>query len=102
MNAIGQMIRSKRIANGQLLRHIAAYLDIDQSILSKIEHGERKPTKENIIKLAEILKINTDELMIQYISDKIMSEFEHEPCLPKAIKYLEKEVSLKHLKQEIQ
>ncbi|XHR94142.1 helix-turn-helix domain-containing protein [Mucilaginibacter sp. UC70_90] len=101
MDSIGQIIRAKRLSNGQLLRHVAAHLDIDQSILSKIEHDERKPTKNNIIKLAEILKMDAKELIVQYISDKIISEFAYEPCLSEAIEFTAKKVSLIHAKNKI-
>ena len=58
METVAQIIRAKRENLGLLLRQVASYLDIDQAILSKIERNERKPTKDNIIKLAEILKPN--------------------------------------------
>ncbi|MBO6795001.1 MAG: hypothetical protein JJ895_13905 [Balneolaceae bacterium] len=39
--------------------------------MSKIERNERKPTKELLERLVEILKLDKDELMIQFLSDKI-------------------------------
>ena len=58
METVGQIVRAKRESLGLLLRQVASYLDIDQAILSKIERNERKPTKDNIVKLAETLKPN--------------------------------------------
>jgi HTH-type transcriptional regulator, competence development regulator len=55
MRTGGQIIKTKRETPGLLLRQVAAHVDTDQAILSKIERGERKPSKGNIIKLAEIL-----------------------------------------------
>jgi transcriptional regulator with XRE-family HTH domain len=52
METVGQIVRAKRESLGLLLRQVASYLDIDQAILSKIERNERKPTKDNIVKLA--------------------------------------------------
>ena len=63
MKTVGQIIRAKRESLGLLLRQVASYLDIDQAILSKIERNERKPTKDNIIKLAEILKLDKEDLI---------------------------------------
>ena len=60
METVGQIVRAKRESLGLLLRQVASYLDIDQAILSKIERNERKPTKDNIIKLAEILKLDKE------------------------------------------
>jgi transcriptional regulator with XRE-family HTH domain len=96
METVGQIIKHKRESEGLLLRQVSAYLDIDQAILSKIERNERKPTRENIIKLAEILKLDKDELLIQFMSDKIAYEIADEDCATRVLKVAEKKV--KYLK----
>jgi len=96
METIGQILRNKRQALGLLLRQVSAYVDIDQAILSKIERNERKPTKEMLDKLAEILKLDKDELLIQFISDKIAYEIVDEDCASKVLKAAEKKI--KYLK----
>ena len=40
METLGHIIRTKREAKGLLLRQVAAHLDIDQAILSKIEKAQ--------------------------------------------------------------
>ena len=92
METIGQILRNKRQALGLLLRQVSAYVDIDQAILSKIERNERKPTKEMLNKLAEILKLDKDELLIQFISDKIAYEIADEDCASKMLKVAEKKI----------
>lgn len=92
MNTLGQIIRTKRESLGLLLRHVASHLDIDQAILSKIERNERKPNKDNIIKLAEILKLDKEELLIQFMSEKIAYEIANEDCANKVLKEAEKKV----------
>lgn len=66
METVGQIISAKRVSLGLLLRQVASYLKIDQTILSKIERNERKPTKENFIKLAEIPK----STLVQFMNEK--------------------------------
>jgi len=68
---VGEIIRNKREEKGWLLRHLASELDIDQALLSKIERGERKATKEQINKFADVLGIEKEELMLQYLSENI-------------------------------
>jgi len=92
METIGQILRNKRQLLGLLLRQVSAYVDIDQAILSKIERNERKPTKEMLVKLAEILKLDKDELLIQFISDKIAYEIADEDCAGKVLKAAEKKI----------
>jgi transcriptional regulator with XRE-family HTH domain len=96
METIGQILRNKRQVLGLLLRQVSAYVDIDQAILSKIERNERKPTKEMLDKLAEILKLDKNELLIQFISDKIAYEIVNEDCASKVLKVAEKKI--KYLK----
>lgn len=96
METIGQILRNKRQELGLLLRQVSAYVDIDQAILSKIERNERKPTKEMLGRLAEILKLDKDELMIQFISDKIAYEIANEDCANIALKVAERKI--KYLK----
>lgn len=93
METIGQILRNKRQNLGLLLRQVSAYLDIDQAILSKIERNERKPTKEMLEKLAQILKLDKDELLIQYISDKIVYEIVGEEYASKVLKVAEKKIN---------
>ena len=99
METVGQIIRAKRESLGLLLRQVASYLDIDQAILSKIERNERKPTKENIMKLAEILKLDKEDLWVQYISEKIAYEIAGEDCASKVLIAAEQKV--KYLKSNL-
>lgn len=75
-----------------LLRHVSALLDIDTAILSKIERGERKATREQINKLAEILEINKEALIVQYLSEKILYELKDEDLGIQALKVAEKTI----------
>ncbi len=93
METTGEIIRKQRESKGLRLRQVAAYLDIDQAILSKIERNERKPTKDHIIKLAEILKLDRDELVVQFMSDKIAYEIANEECAKRVLKLAEKKVN---------
>jgi len=52
MLSLGETIRKLREEKELPLRTVAAYLDIDQAILSKIERGLRKPNRELVIQLA--------------------------------------------------
>ncbi|HMT28957.1 MAG TPA: nucleotidyltransferase domain-containing protein [Bacteroidia bacterium] len=72
MNKFGTLIRKLRTDKELPLRTVAAYLDIDQAILSKFEHGKRKPTREQVVQLAEFFKTNPDELLIAWLADKVI------------------------------
>ena len=93
---LGGRLREIREQNKLPLRRISAILDIDVAILSKMERGERKLSKEVVLKLAEIYKCNSEELLVLYLSEKIMFEIQDELLGEKALKVAEKRV--KYLK----
>ncbi len=70
---LGQKIRELREKQGLLLRQVAAHLEVDTALMSKIERGERKVSKEQVIQIAIFLKANEDELLTLWIADKIES-----------------------------
>ncbi len=88
----GEILRKKREEKGLLLRQVAAKLDIDTAILSKIERSERKASKEQIIKLAEILNLKEEDLLVQYLSEKILYEIKDEELGNKALKVAEQKM----------
>jgi transcriptional regulator with XRE-family HTH domain len=92
MLSIGEQIRKLREDMGMPLRKIAAKLDVDQSILSKIERGERKASKEQIIQLAKIFNIDEKELLINYLSDRVLYDLLGEDLASDALKVAEKKI----------
>jgi transcriptional regulator with XRE-family HTH domain len=92
LKTIGELIREAREKKGLLLRQVASYLEIDQALLSKIERGERKATRENIIKLASFLGLNEKELLVQFLSEKIAYDLQDEDVAKEALKVAEKKV----------
>ena len=74
MSNLSEILKSAREEKKFILRKVAFELDIDQSLISKFEKGERKPTKEQLIKLAEFYNLSTQELLINWFADKIIYE----------------------------
>lgn len=97
MLSIGEQIRKLREAQGLPLRKVAAALDIDQSILSKIERGERRASKEQIIQIARIFNADEKELLVNYLSDKVLYDLRDEDLAADALKVAEKK--MKYLTQ---
>jgi len=94
---IGEKLRSIREEKELPLRKVAALLDIDVAILSKMERGERRMTKEVVLKLSEIYCCNADDLLVTLLSDRILYEIRNEELGEKALKVTEKRI--KYLKQ---
>ena len=85
MNNLGESIRKLREENKLPLRTVAAYLDIDQAILSKMERGQRRVSREQIIKLAHYFRVNESDLLVIWLSDKLVYEIADEQVALKAL-----------------
>lgn len=72
-NYFGQKVRELRDKKNILLRQIAAHLEVDTALISKLEKGYRNPSKEQVIKIAEFLNIEPDDLLILWLADKVES-----------------------------
>ena len=92
MQTFGKAIRTLREEKELPLRKVAALLDIDQSFLSKIERNERKATKEQVIQLAKIYKVNEKELLIQYYSDKVAYDLAEEKTAKEILQVAEQKI----------
>ncbi len=86
---IGEKLRHIREEKELPLRKVAALLDIDVAILSKMERGERRITKEVVLKLADIYGYNADDLLVSFLSDKILYEIQDEDLGIEALKVAE-------------
>lgn len=73
MNYFGQRIRELREKNKLLLRQVAAEIEVDTGLMSKIERGERNPSKKQVVKIAKCLDTDQNELLTLWLADKLAS-----------------------------
>ncbi|MEY3500505.1 MAG: hypothetical protein RL308_2174 [Bacteroidota bacterium] len=92
MNKFGEIIRHRREEKDLLLRHVAAQLDIDTAMLSKIERGERNAKREHILLLSQILELEHKELLTLWLADKVYEVIEDEEVGLSALKVAEEEI----------
>ncbi|MDD3773157.1 MAG: helix-turn-helix transcriptional regulator [Weeksellaceae bacterium] len=89
MNGLGSMIRVLREHRQLYLRQVASAIDIDQALLSKIERGERRATKEQVLALANFYKIAKHKLLAIWLGEKIAYEIKDEENAIDALKIAE-------------
>ena len=68
----GEIIRDRRETINLSIREVAAHINIDPSLLGKIERNERPPTNEQIELLANYLQFNLSDLKISVLSDQVV------------------------------
>ncbi len=91
----GEKSRKLREEKAIPLRKVADFTGIDPAILSKIEHGQRRATREQVIKLASFYKVKPDDFLVIWISDKIVYELKDEELALKALHAAEEKVTYK-------
>lgn len=95
MNHLGETLRKLREEKGLLLRQVAAFLEVDTAFVSKMERGERKAQREQVIKLANYLKVTSDELLILWLADRINETITDKGLGNKALEIVKKDLSIK-------
>jgi len=63
-----------REENELRLRKVAAKADVVVAVLSKMERGERRLTIDIVHKLTKLYKHDTEELLVLFLSDKVLYE----------------------------
>ncbi len=92
---LGKRIKELREEKGLLQRQLAAELEIDSPMYSKIERGERRAKREQVIKLADLLENDKDELLTLWLAGQINEIVKNESTALKAI-----EIVKEHLNQQ--
>ncbi len=59
---LGNKMRSLRDEQGILQRQVAAYLEIDTPMFSKIERGDRRAKRSLVIQMATYFKVDEKEI----------------------------------------
>lgn len=90
MNFLGNRIREIRETKGLLLRQVAAHIEVDTALVSKLERGERKAHREQITRIADFFEVEENELMLLWLADRIMDDIQGEPQAMDALKFVEK------------
>jgi len=89
---LGDKIRELRTKQNLLLRQVASKLDVDTSIISKMERGERPIKKEQVSTLAEILNADKQELLTLWLADQVMDVIKDEQFADEALKSVTKKI----------
>lgn len=91
------LLKNAREQKGLKTREVAQIIGIDQALISKFENGSRKPTKDQIVKLASLLEIDFETLMVAWLKEKILYEIGHNEFALKAINMVREEIGNNYL-----
>ncbi|MCI4443515.1 MAG: Fic family protein [Lentimicrobium sp.] len=86
------LLKNAREQKGLKTREVAHLLGIDQALISKFENGSRKPTKDQVVKLASLLGIDFETLMVAWLKEKIHYEIGQDEFALKAMNMVREEM----------
>ena len=92
METFGEYIRQLRINANLPIRKVAAYLDIDATLLGKIERDERPANKDVIAGIASFFQQNEQDLFNRFLSDRIAYKIIDENADIRVLKVAEQKV----------
>lgn len=75
---LGNKIKELRIKHEVLQRQLAAYLEIDTPMFSKIERGDRRAKRSQVILLAKYFHIDEKEMLTLWLADKVLDALDGE------------------------
>jgi len=78
-------------------RKLAAVLDIDTATYCKYEKGERRPKREQVVTIAELLQADEKELLSLWLADQVTAVVADEKEIAKeVIKIVQKNINKKY------
>jgi HTH-type transcriptional regulator, competence development regulator len=99
----GDTVKKLREEKNLPLREVAEALNIDTSMLGKIEKNSRKPTKQIIEKFAAFFKVSGKDLTIAFLSDTVAYQvMEEEDFSSEVFKVAEEKVEYLKTKKPLE
>ena len=93
MKLLGDILKQAREKKKLILRKVSAEVDIDQSLISKFEKNDRKPTKNQIIRLSKFYGLSEKELLINWHSEKIAEELKYSQSTTEILRVAEEKIN---------
>jgi transcriptional regulator with XRE-family HTH domain len=92
IRTFGEIIRARRDSMNLSIREVALRINIDPSLLGKIERNERPPTNEKVELLADCLQLNLNYIKLIAISDQVVYKVLETSNAMEILKVAEKKV----------
>ncbi len=92
--SFGEIVKALREARQLPLREVADALQIDTSMLGKIEKNSRKPSRKMIEQFAAFFDVSEKDLRIAFLSDTVVQQvMDDEDFAPEVLKVAEEKVA---------
>lgn len=92
MQTIGSTLKNIREDKSLLLQDVTSKTGINKTLLSRIENDKRLPTREQVNQLCKYYKVQKNEIIVQWLSDKIVYEMQDEDLALTAMQVAEEKI----------
>jgi Fic family protein len=93
METLQNLLKKGRLNKDLLVREVANNLKIDQALVSKFENGTRRPTREQVVEMANMYGLDEKKLIIPWLSEKIYYQLQDEEYAQEALMVAEETVA---------
>lgn len=97
MQTVGMTFKSIREEQKLLLEDVTKETGINKTLLSRIENGKRLPTREQLNLLCKYYKAEKEDIIVQWLSDKIVYEIKDENFALSAMQVAEEKIKYQSL-----
>jgi len=81
MKTFGETVKQLRNDKRMLLREVAAKMNVDSSLLSRVENGVKRLSREQVVALARALQEDEEKLLVLYLGERVVYELKDEENL---------------------
>lgn len=92
MQTIGTTFKTIREEKRLLLENVTQRTGISKTVLSRIENGKRLPTREQVNLLCRYYNAEKNQIIVQWLSDKIVDEVQYEDFALEAMQVAEEKI----------
>ncbi|WP_149242137.1 nucleotidyltransferase domain-containing protein [Dyadobacter sp. 32] len=93
MESSGEILRRLRVERALSLRTVASDLQLDIALLRKIEHGQRKASREQISRFAALFRVDENTLLTSWLTDEAVYASSGEEMSQSAMQLAEEKVA---------
>ena len=87
-----EKLRQLRAASGLKQKEVAKRIGVDIPMYSRFEHGERRPKRATVVKLAKLFGADSNELVALWLAYAAINEIGTDHLADKALVYLREEL----------
>ncbi|MDR1180079.1 MAG: helix-turn-helix domain-containing protein [Spirochaetales bacterium] len=88
----GEKLKNLRLNRKETLHRVAMGTNIDMTLLSKFERGERLPTNEQIERIAGYFGLDQKQLAVEATAGKILIEYGYNDVTYGAVMFVKEEM----------